>query len=179
MEGDGALGGEVATLVRRILEQCEFLDKKLRDPNLARPDVIESMVMEFILKAVDVFAREVHRPAGDVAGTGGGRLDDVLAAFQAMHARLARRRLDVHLHLQDLAEGWTCPGCGHAVPRDAEVRGVRRPPLVILLRCKACNVTSEVSVGGYAAFQDLFGELYNDGEGPWNPLANRFIWKGD
>lgn len=169
---DGDLERELEKLLQRILEQGRFLDKQLRDPDLARPDAIESTVLEFILKAVNTFAIDTCHH-----GETGSTFQQLLADLRSMHESLSRRRLDVHLHLAELADGWTCTGCGYAIPKEARIRGLHRPPLQLLLRCKVCDKETELAGAGYEAFSRIFGALH--GGGPWNPRGNKFIWDGD
>ena len=165
---------ELEVFFKKINEQYDFLIKNLKNPELARPDVIESISLEFILSAINYLSNSI-----DKSSLINENIKKEIETLRIKYPELVLRRLDVHYYMTQLGTGWKCDECQYSIPRDAEIHGVRRPPITIFLICKVCGKKKEITQEGYKEFDNIFGKLIIDEYGRWNPLANRFLWKND
>jgi hypothetical protein len=151
-------------------QQCEYLEKTLAGPELQRPEVIVSFGLEFTLKGIASVAKKVIKnPESDE------KLLNQAKSFVESHKILRIRRNDINTHFQKIGQGWVCPECKYDIPKYAEIKFLRRPPLEVFLVCKVCNHKTEITKEGYKEFNEMYEDLIGK---RWNPKVNGFIWDG-
>lgn len=108
---------------------------------------------------------------GALAAT--ARADARHAPFVARVERWRAASVDVHHHLIELSEGWSCHVCGSDVASGAAIDGVRSGLVRVELVCKACGTRTKLGAKGDAVFKRVFGPLITP---DWRPSANGFAW---
>ncbi len=156
----------------QITDECSFLLRNLKNPEVSKPENVEGITLEFILKTINNLAKYL-REGTFSEEKDDPKLEENIEAFQTLHEELSLRRLDVHNKLHELTEGWKCPHCHNSVPIHIGIKGVRRPPMELVIQCRVCDEMSPLTDEGLKNFSLYFGELINN---QWNPRANRFLY---